>query len=252
MRNLLLLICGFGLTLNLTQACELVASWEPWEPYQFKDGGGKLTGLDNDLIQAVAKEAGCTVRLSNTPWKRALKMIEEGKIHMTAGASYTDERAKFAHYSDPYRNETVAMYVQTQKADKIQTSNVNQLARSGHSVGITRGYFYGDEFAKLKENKQFTGSISEVATDEQNIKKLASGRVDGIFIDRYVGAHMIKNMSLAGKIVEHPTQIISDNIYFIFSKKGTDQATVQKFNDGLKRLKASGEYDRIVNRYLAN
>lgn len=231
-------------------ACQLKASWEPWEPYQFKDSAGKVTGLDNDLISAVAKQAGCSIQLDNMPWKRALKMLETGGISLTSGASKTAEREAYAYFSDPYRDESVAIFVQKSKANQYTFDSLSAFANAGLTIGTTRGYHYGDDFMGMIEKKAIKGKISESSSDEKSLKKLAAGRADVVLIDKYAGAALVKSMGLSSKIVMHSLTLNSADIHFMFSMKSSSKDLVSKFNKALKEMKASGEYDKILNRYL--
>lgn len=231
-------------------ACQLKASWEPWEPYQFKNSAGTVTGLDNDLITAVAKQAGCSIQLNNMPWKRALKMLETGGISLTSGASKTKEREVYAYFSDPYRDESVAIFVQKSKASQYSFDSLSSFANAGLTIGTTRGYHYGDGFMGLVEKKAIKGQISESSSDEKSLKKLAAGRADAVLIDKYAGAALVKSMGLSGKVVMHSLTLNSADIHFMFSKKSANKDLINKFNDALKQMKASGDYDKILNRYL--
>lgn len=231
-------------------ACELNASWEPWNPYQFKDKNGRITGLDNDLLMAVAKQANCTVKLNNTPWKRALQMLKEGKLDVTSGASKTQERAVYAFYSDPYRDEGIAVFLLNMNAERASFMDLNAMMSSDFSIGITRGYFYGDAFMTLAKKPQFNQKVSESSSDEKSLKKLKVGRIDAILMDKYVGASLVKSEGLSADVTVHPMPVHSDDIFFIFSKKSVSQDVVDRFNQALELIKASGEYDRIIESYL--
>ena len=46
--------------------CELSLGWEPWEPYQYKDGE-TLTGLDVELVSAIFERANCKITYVEAP-----------------------------------------------------------------------------------------------------------------------------------------------------------------------------------------
>lgn len=108
------ILCWFGLIANSWADCgkkPLVVAWEDWPPYQYKDKGGKITGLDNDIVLLVGKEAGCEIKLKSIPWKTTLKHIKAGKIHIALGASKTAEREVYANFSPIYRPEVMDLFV---------------------------------------------------------------------------------------------------------------------------------------------
>ena len=53
-------------------------------PYQFLENG-KPTGFNIELIQAVAKVMGLTVRIELGPWSEMRRQLEEGGVDVLAG-----------------------------------------------------------------------------------------------------------------------------------------------------------------------
>lgn len=231
-------------------ACQLSSVWEPFPPYQYMDEQGVLTGLDIDLLRAVAMQANCKINFQKTPWKRGLALIQKGEIDVAGGASKTKERSQYAHYSDPYRFETMSVYIRNSEYLKQPFSNLEELALSSIHLGIVIGYSYGAEFFKLRQKKAFKGRITEVLTDSQNIHKLSIGRVDAILVEQFVGKKLMAQGINSKDIKTHPLKIETGGIYFLFSKKSVSKKQVAKFNLALKHIKDSGKYHSISNHYL--
>ena len=231
-------------------ACQLSSVWEPFPPYQYLDEQGILTGLDIDLLRAVASQANCKINFKKTPWKRGLALIQKGEIDVAGGASKTKERSQYSHYSDPYRFETMSVYIRNSEPMKHTFSNLAELALSSIHLGTVIGYSYGDEFLKLRQENAFKGKVTEVLTDSQNIHKLSIGRVDAILVEQFVGRKLIKKSANNKGIKIHPLKIKTGGIYFLFSKKSVSQKQVKKFNTALQHIKDSGKYHSISSHYL--
>jgi len=231
-------------------ACQLSSVWEPFPPYQYLDEQGILTGLDIDLLRAVATQANCKIHFQKTPWKRGLALIQKGEIDVAGGASKTKERSQYSHYSEPYRFETMSVYIRNNERMNRPFSNLTELALSSIHLGIVIGYSYGDEFLKLRQENAFKGKITEVLTDSQNIHKLSIGRVDAILVEQFVGKKLIKQGVNNKGIKIHPLKIETGGIYFLFSKKSVSQKQVNKFNTALQHIKDSGKYHSISSHYL--
>lgn len=230
--------------------CELHASWEPWPPYQYINQHNEVTGLDNDLLLLVARTAGCSVKLEQIPWKRALKMLEASKLDVTAGASFSKERQARFLYSKAYRSERVTLFVHKTQAQAHNFDALKSLASSKFKFGVVRGYFYGESFNKLKEEGKLISQISEAVSDEQNFKKLYSNRVDGVLSDQFVGSSIIKSMNWQTTIMRMPTFIDESGIYFIFSKNSESEAIRDRFDKAIVSLQKKGKIQRVINRYL--
>jgi len=230
--------------------CKVISNWEPWEPYQYMDDAGKVTGLDNDLLSAIAREAGCEVFFAKRPWKRSLQELKNGQADVAPGASITEERKAFANFSDIYRNETMAMMVLKENLSKFPFKRFDDFEKSGMRVGVVRGYYYGERFKKAMESKEFRARVQMVNGDDKNLKKLLKGRIDGALIDPFVGTFLLKQMDENSRVAIHPVTINSDGIYLMYSKKSVSKEVIEKLNNGLKAIRASGEYQKIVDGYL--
>jgi polar amino acid transport system substrate-binding protein len=246
-----LVACLLGLSVSqqALAECELTSTWEQWEPYQFQKET-EITGLDNDLVKAIFKQADCKVNFVKRPWARALKEIEAGTIDFASGASMNDERAQFAHFSIPYRDETMVLIVRKGEASKYDLRKITDISGIKFELGVVRDYYYGEDHKLGLENPDYKKKISEVKDDTANLKKLVAKRIDGVLIDKYVGPYLAKQEGIFEQIEVHPVYINSDNIYLMFSKKTVTPVQVEQFNAAIDALKTSGEFDEILQGYL--
>ena len=79
-------------------------------------------------------------------------------------------------------------------------------------------------------------------------QEVVNGNADITFEDYPVIAYEIStdpnnNLRMA-------VEKISKDYYGFAVNKGKNPELITKFNDGLKKLKASGEYDKIVKNYI--
>lgn len=243
--------CLVGLCISIAaQAeCQLTSTWEQWEPYQYQEGDN-ITGLDNDLVKAIFKQADCQINFVKRPWARALKEIEAGSIDLASGASMNDERLQYAHFSIPYRDETMVLMVRKGEASKYDLRKITDIAAIKFELGVVRDYYYGDDHKAGLEDPVYKKKVSEVKDDTANLKKLAAKRIDGILIDKYVGPYLAKQVGIYDQLEVHPVYINSDNIYIMFSKKTVTPVFVESINTAIDTLKDNGEFDTILQRYL--
>ncbi len=110
----------------IVKAKQLVAPWEPWEPFSYKDTSENLTGLDVELMKSIVKNMNnngerYTLKYLQMPWARVLHSLNVGKvIHFASGGAVTPKRAETMNFSDPYRVETYAIYVKKKRTWKVQ------------------------------------------------------------------------------------------------------------------------------------
>jgi polar amino acid transport system substrate-binding protein len=230
--------------------CLLTSPWEPWEPYQSVDQTGKVTGLDIDLVTAIFESAGCSVDFQKRPWKRTLLEVKMGRLDIAPGASFSKEREEFAYFSDAYRNEVMSFFVLKENLSKYNFSTLEEIIGTDLSIGVVRGYHYGEQFETVRKDKRNKVNIQESGADETNLKKLLKGRVDMAVIDTYTGFFLLKQLGIDKKIVKHSVLVNSNEIHVMVSKISPTKGVVKKFNAGLAAIKASGQYQKIVDRYL--
>tara|TARA_Y100000996_G_C22396969_1_gene591568 strand:+ start:103 stop:864 length:762 start_codon:yes stop_codon:yes gene_type:complete len=228
---------------------KVILGYDDWRPYQYTEAG-KITGLDVDLLSAILKSTGCPFKLKSIGWKAHLRELKKGRVHLAPGASMTDERKKFAFFSESYRTESVVMFVRKENLNKFKPSSLKDLIGKKFKLGVVRGNFNGDEFEKLKKNAGFKKILLEMSSEGQLYKMLRKGRVSGVLADRYSGFAYLKKLKLGDQIVKHPLKVYSTNIHVMFSKKSVDKGFVEVFNKNLQKLKNNGQYKNILNKYL--
>ena len=61
--------------------------FEDWRPYSFVSAGGHHTGLETEILAAVAHELGCEVEYVNgLPRNRRLPMLAAGELDLLLAA----------------------------------------------------------------------------------------------------------------------------------------------------------------------
>ncbi len=229
---------------------KLIIGWEPWEPFQMRTQNGIYTGLDLDLVKLVLNDAGCSVEFKKMPWKRMIISIKEGTIDMIAGASRTPERENFSFFSEAYRQETMLMFVRKGEKDLYNFDRLSDIIGTGFKLGTTRGYYYGERFVELKDNPEFSKSLSIIAYDHQLPKMLIHKRISGFLGDSVNVATSLRNENLTREIEAHSMPVYSSNIHVMFSVKRVSPETVAMFNTSLLKLKTTKAYQTIIDKYL--
>ncbi len=243
------------MTPGLTQASDdctepLVVGWENWPPYQYIDRLGQLIGLDIELLKAIADAAQCQIHFVEVPWKRHLYELKSGRIHIAMGASHNAERQVYALFSDPYRQETMALIVRTDQKQAYPLARLEDVLQYPFSLGVTLGYHYGDEFNRLKQIPAFAARLQPVPHDQISYWKLLRHRLDGMLADPVTVSQQLKQMQLEDNLLRPLFNLYSNDIHLMFSKESVAAATVERFNRGLQRIRDNGTHARILRNYL--
>lgn len=229
-------------------ACSLTMGIDAWEPYQYMSVGNTVTGLDVELVQAVAKDMKCGLDVVQGSWLELLTLLKDGNIDFVLGASKTADREAFAYFSEPYRQERFQLYVRRDDS-ALSYDSLQAFVAAGHKVGVVNEYFYGDEVAALYEDDNHRDKFIGAIISELNMARLLDEEIDGLLEDSFVGASILRRKGLDKYIVPHSISLGSSDVYVMFSKASVTEQQVQQFNTGLARLKADGSYEHIVEKY---
>lgn len=240
----LLVFLGFAAFISVASAGETVVRITngEWPPFL----GERLPG--NGALSEVVREAFALKGIETTygffPWARALAIAAEGKWDASVGWAFSEERARYFYFSDALVDLPVLLFSLNEK--KVEWKEWQDLA--GLSIGVTRGYHYGNEFEKTSEEGLFRTDPSP--DDETSLRKLLGKRVDAVAVDRYVGIELIKRRFAgeANRFWYCETPVRAAPYSLLFSKKAPNaKELLAAFNEGLAELKASGRYQEILD-----
>jgi len=159
-----------------------------------------------------------------------------------AGISITDERKQSLDFSEGYFVSGLSMVV-----NKTNTSINGESDLKGKSASIKKGTA-GAKFAEDNQGK-YELKLSYFEDSPSMFQAVENGNVDFLLEDYPVIAYKIKvdtgaKLKIAGKKLT--------NVDYGFAvKKGSNQELLKKFNEGLKKIKDNGQYDKIVDQYIA-
>jgi polar amino acid transport system substrate-binding protein len=239
----LTLFATLGTTLvNTVKACEMKIGWETWPIYQEKTASGKMIGLDIEITEAIAEEAGCKIRYIELPWVRQLKDNETGKIDVVMAASRNPEREVYATFTEGFHEETNSLFVRLGIAANIKS--IPELGKSNLKIAYEKGAYLGEEIEAIKNKLDSTGESVLI-----NIKNTMMGRLDGFIVDQFAGIKLIKALKAENEIMEHPLAITTGEVYLMVSKKTKVHNLRNKLSKAYKKLKARGVIGKIIAKY---
>jgi len=229
------------------QSQEYTVGWELWYPYQFHNKENKLTGIDIEIFNLIAKEAQMSISYVELPWQRHLLYIQSGMIDIAFGASLTKERQKTSYFSIPYRKESVNLFVKKGFSQSMKLNKLSDLINSEYLIGVENGYYYGEEFQRLQSTPEFLSRIHGVLDIEQNVKMLMKGHIDGFLSDPITMQAFIKKYKYQDQLEKHSLPIYQSDIYIMLSKKSMTKDDLDKLNKAILVIKQNGQLTEIIN-----
>ncbi len=220
----------------------VIATDKGFSPFEFEDAKGNICGIDMDLLEAIAKDQGFTYELHYIGWDAAIAECQAGQADgMIAGASITDDRIKDGWiFSDGYYEATQGMAVA--KDSKIKEFK----DLKGKTVVVKNGTM-SDEYA-TKLSGEYAFKVVRVSTSPDMYAQVQGGQADACFDDTPILKYSIKEGELDMKYIDGTENEPANYGFATFSKDSTK--LLELFNAGLKNIKESGEYDKIVKKYL--
>ncbi len=231
----------------------LVVGWKSWPPHQFTDERGNLKGLNIELMTAILEKANFKAEFIEVPWIRGLEWLKYGKIDIVMGGVKTNERERYAYFSDTYlKMEYNAFFIKKVDREKYKSiESLKDIIGIDFRLGVLRGGIFSKEYEQLIKRADFKKHIEEVNSSFQNIEKLMLNRIDGFISDELFGIAAIKKGGYTSKIsiLFYLNSEKEASAHLMFSKESMTKIQVDRINNALKEMKVDGSYEKILKTY---
>jgi polar amino acid transport system substrate-binding protein len=211
-----------------------------YPPYYSKDlpNYGPVT----ELIVRAFNKSGYEVNIHFYPWLRGELLAQNGTHDGMIPPWHSKEREAAFVFSEPlFQNE---LYFYKQKNTHITFNHLQDLKK--YRIGSVKGY------ANPAKLTNAGIKFEDVLLDRQNLLKLSIGRLDLALIDVKVAEFLIKtDTTIDPTTIERMEPMIESKMQFLTISKKTEnyQKKLTDFNEGLKQLRSSGEYDKILSKH---
>lgn len=213
---------------------------EPYAPFEY-EVAGVARGMDVEILERLAKQAGVRFQFVFQPWKRALQTVHRGEADAIFSLLRTPERERFLRYPDtPLYRAQVVLFAHDGFAGTIR--GVEDLA--GYRVGVVAGHSYGP-FIDRRED--FVRDVS--LTIQGAVNKLMHGRYPLLLATRETGWHAVRHLQ-AEKIRQLPVVLHEAPYYIAVSRTSArGDALFSLLDTHLRRMEKAGEIERIRKPY---
>nr|WP_286946044.1 transporter substrate-binding domain-containing protein [Pseudomonas sp. UBA6718] len=207
------------LTLVLLLVCSPLHAGETWRvvgdeqfaPYSFVTMEDDTPhGVDVELIRAIMQAGAIDYQLRLYPWERVKRMLDRSEVDMAFQFAGTPERMAQYELVGPLRTGST-VFMTTHKIALQDWTSLDDFAP--FVIGQVRGYAYQSDFDKADLARD---------TSAQNPRAQHNVRI------------------LPRPLVQMPR-------YVAFAKG--DKVRAERFAEALKRVRASGELDKILQQW---
>lgn len=234
----LLSILTVGLLLSISvfgKQVILVGTNAEFAPFEYLEKN-EIVGFDIDLLNAISKETGIEFKIKDMAFDGLLPALQTKKVDLViAGMTATPEREKTVLFSKSYF--TAKQVIITKKNDN-SLKTFDDLA--GKKVGVMLGFTGDSVVSEIKGAKVERFNAAYAA-----IMALNQGKIDAVVLDSEPAKKYIAN-SKELMIADVPAE---EEDYAIAVRKN-DKELIEKINAAVDKLKANGEYDKILKKYF--
>jgi polar amino acid transport system substrate-binding protein len=221
----------------------LMAFSQEIPPYIFQK---QNKGIEIDIISAALAVKGHTLKPLYFPLGRIPIAFTSNLVDAAMGDMGVNLEPKGGFYANPaviYNNVFITLKNQNISIEK--PNDLDQLRVVSFQGAENR---YPKWLKKVKEEKRFYG-ISDQLTQ---VKLLHFGRYDVVLSDRFIFYYFVKKMALmdvleVSEVDEHIFTTVNPEDYRPVFR---DPKVRDDFNLGLKKIKETGEFQKIYDHYM--
>ncbi len=206
------------------------------------------SGIEPIIVTAAFKKVNVDVEYVFFPPARTYQAAEKGVYDGTLGWVWSEEREKSFNYSDPVFQAPLLLF--HLKEFSFDWETIDDLR--GIPIGITAKNYYGPEFHQAMDAGILT--TDEASKDVIQFDKLLRHRIKLYPMNYYTGYYLIREKFIREQaaLFTHHSRPLKTSVYHVLFSKAVEEneAMVEQFNQGLRQLKESGEYDRIISDYV--
>ena len=223
-----------------------VGSDTSFPPFESMNGS-TAEGFDVDLANAVAKQNNLTVDFTSQKFDTLIPQPKAGGTFdvIMSAMTITDASKKEITFSAPYIDSNQSIAVVKGKFAQVDGNDAAAINKefTGKVIGVQSGTT-GEAWAK--ENIKGAKQIVPFDDTLSAFSALNASKVDAVVNDLPVSAYLVKTSYTKDELV---AEIPTGEQYGI--GMATDNTALQTaVNDGLAKVKASGEYDTIYKKWF--
>ncbi|MBU3914703.1 transporter substrate-binding domain-containing protein [bacterium] len=199
------------------------------------------SGLELDIIRAALKSKGYTVQPVFLPFARIIKAMDEGKVD--CASPINENSGVKAHYSDThifYQNFAVSL-----KSNNLRVNTIDDLMNKKIVSFQNAKKYLGNEFATMASNNP--DYLEKANQETQNLllfKNRTQIVVGDINIFKYYTRKVANRVDTTQEVVYH--SLFPKTYYKVAFR---DESVKNDFNEGLKQIRASDLYQKIIAQY---
>lgn len=203
---------------------------------------GQPAGINVQLLQVLAERVGCQLRFVQSPWARALKLLEQGELDVVSQLSFNPQRAGHIAFIGPHLNERIWLI-----ADPTQVPPVQQLADitrwpADKMVAVLNGSYFGEPLQQLRTDRLQRQRFYPMVSNQDKLALLDSGRVQAVLEEELAWHYRLQQQPSRYQ----PLLLVHQApVYFGFSRASVPPALLTELANAWQQLYQQGVLQKI-------
>lgn len=212
-----------------------------WPPFRMQGAGGRLEGLDIDLLDELQRRTGLRFEVRLQPWARALEDMRRGQADLMTGLARTSGREQYIDYLEPtYYACAPRLYGSPERATIGDYAQLN---------GVRIGYVLQSAYFEPFDSDAALNKIG-VKNEEQLLQMQLRGRVELMIGTDCQVDFQLRDPTLSRQLVKlaylPPAQT---RLYVGLARSGRGAAERELLARALQQLLQDGWMERASRRY---
>ena len=207
-------------------------------PYRILEGGER-TGLYVEIFEEIAERLGWEVHYREAPFRRVLRMVQQGEVDVMLGPLETEERAELMEFVAPAFPPERRLFFYLNKEHRIE----RYADLYGRAIGVLEGASY---FPRFDDDEDL---LKEPAPRYENLMlMLQKGRVDVVIAPELVGLYAVEKLGL--DIEVSPFFVPGERSYIAVAKNSPVIQYADDIRAALKLIEMEGIHENLVLKYM--
>ena len=222
---------------------KFIIGYTLFEPMNYKDAEGNLTGFETEFALAVCEKLGYEAEFQIIDWEAKEVELNSKKIDcIWNGMTITPERSEAMSISKPYMENKQVVVVKAENVEKYSNS-----ANLKDAVIAAENGSAGEEVV-AKDAIFANSELLKVDKQTKALLEVKSGTADCAVID------YVASIGLIGEGTDYEDLVVLDAYEFAKEEYGIafrkeDTATRDEFQKAIDELIADGTVEKIAKKY---
>jgi len=215
------------------------ASSNNFPPINFLNQENELDGFGRALAEAVVREAGGKLNSIHSPfWKDVTDWLDRGEADFIHDTGYTPERESQFDFTKPILSMNEVIFVQENRYDILSFNDLK-----GKTVACIENHITHHYLKRFPEIKCRTET-----TPLRGLYALVEGNVDAFVYPEEIVRFLAQKMRMSNRVKVEGEPLRT--LHWAMTVKKGNREVLDLLNLGLERVRQSGEYQVIYERFF--